>query len=52
MSEIEAVDLDTKRVHIPRPDRYWMATAELFLVMIDPDLDDGRQRPADRDDPR
>ena len=25
MSEIEAVDLDTKRVHIPRPERYWTA---------------------------
>ena len=49
MSEIEAVDLDTKRVHIPRPERYWMATAELFPAMIDPDLHDGRQRPADRD---
>ena len=52
MSEIEAVDLDTKRVHIPRPERYWMATAELFPVMIGPDLDDGRQRPAGRDDIR
>jgi len=27
MSEIEAVGVDTKRVHIQRPERYWMATA-------------------------
>ena len=38
MSEIEAVDGDTKRVHIQRPERYWMATAELFPAMTDPDV--------------
>ena len=52
MSRVEDIDVDSKRLHIPRPERYWMATAELFPAMIDPDVDDGRQRWADRDDIR
>ena len=52
MSEVEDIDVNSKRLHIPRSERYWMATAELFPGMIDPDVDDGRQRWADRDDIR
>ena len=44
MSEVEDIDgndadVDSKRVHIPRPGRYWMATAELFPGMIAPLLE-------------
>lgn len=52
MSEVEGVNPISKRLHIPRPERYWMATAGLFPGMVDPDIDDGRQRWPDRDDIR